>query len=180
MDGVSTVHDSSKKRRFLSSVDVFQTDCGDWIQQVTSGTPPLGVDGYSCAAVGDSLYYFGGYCGHYGCYHNTLHKLNTSSLQWILLPSASQKEAPMMKSGSGMVAFKDGEEDILYVVAGFGGPTPAYHRPEVVYDDDELLDDLFYCNEHHMFSLNSGELSEIVINVYAVYFHERGVMECLY
>lgn len=62
MDCIPEVHDSPEKRRFLSSVDVFQSDCGDWVRQETSGAPPLGVGGYSCAAVGDSLYYFGGWC----------------------------------------------------------------------------------------------------------------------
>ena len=67
--------------QLLSSVDVFQVDCGDWTRPATSGTPPLGVDGYCCTAVGGSLYYYGGYCGHAGCYHNSVHKLSTSSLQ---------------------------------------------------------------------------------------------------
>ena len=57
IDGIPEVHDSPAKRIFLSSVDVFQSDCGDWIQRETSGTPQLGVMGYCCAAVGDSLYY---------------------------------------------------------------------------------------------------------------------------
>ena len=55
-------------RDLLSETDgrvkITQVDCGDWIRQATSGTPPLGVDGYCCTAVGDSLYYYGGYCGH--------------------------------------------------------------------------------------------------------------------
>ena len=44
MDGLPPVHDSPEKREFLSSVDVFQLDCGDWIRRETSGTPPLGVE----------------------------------------------------------------------------------------------------------------------------------------
>ena len=121
MDGIPEVHDSPEKSDFLSSVDVFQSGCGDWIRRETSGTPPLGVRGYCCAAVGDSLYYFGGYCGHDQCYHNSVHKLSTLSLQWIMLsPSKSESGAPIRKFGSGMVAFRDGEEDILCVVAGFG------------------------------------------------------------
>ena len=54
MDGIPRVHDSLEKIQFLSSVDVFQMDSADWIQQVTCGTPPLGVSGYCCTAVGDS------------------------------------------------------------------------------------------------------------------------------
>ena len=57
MDGMPEVHDSPEKIQLLSCVDVFQVDCGDWIRRATSGTPPLGVEGYCCTALGDSLYY---------------------------------------------------------------------------------------------------------------------------
>ena len=147
------VHDSPEKIQLLSSVDVFQVDCGDWIQQATSGTPPLGVSGYCCTAVGDSLYYYGGYCGHDDCYHNSVHKLSTSSLQWMMLsPSTSESGAPMRKNGSGMVAFRDGEEDILCVVAGLGH-TPSYRQPGAQYG--AAVSGYTSCNEHHMFSLTT-------------------------
>ena len=148
MDGMPRVHDSPEKIRLLSSVDVFQVDCGDWTRQATSGTPPLGVGGYCCTAVGDSLYYYGGYCGHDHCYHNSVHKLSTSSLQWMMLStSTSESGAPMRKIGCGMVAFRDGEEDILCVVAGYG-PTPSYRQLGAQYE--AYGDDCFSCNEHHM------------------------------
>ena len=156
MKDIPRVHDSPEKRKLLSSVDVFQVDCGDWIRQATSGTPPLGVSGYCCTAVGDSLYYYGGDCGHDSCYHNSVHKLSTSSLQWMMLsPSTSKSGAPMKKMNSGMVAFRDGEEDILCVVAGYGGPTPSYRQPGTQYEAAGI--DRFLCNEHHMFSLSTSE-----------------------
>ena len=62
------------------------------------------------------------------CYHNSVHKLSTSSLQWMMLsPSTVTSEseaAPMRKSDGGVVAFRDGEEDILCVVAGYGPTDP--------------------------------------------------------
>ena len=153
MDGIPPVHDSPEKIQLLSSVDVFQVDCGDWTRQVTCGTPPLGVDGYCCTTVGGSLYYYGGYCGHFGCYHNSVHKLSTRlSLQWMMLsPSTSESGAPMRKNGSGMVAFRDGEEEILCVVAGWG-PTLTHRQPGAQYQADGGL-----CNEHHMFCLSTSE-----------------------
>ena len=60
------VHDSAEKRAFLSSVEVFNVNTGCWEQRTTRGTPPLGVRGYSCVAVRNDLYYFGGECGHSG------------------------------------------------------------------------------------------------------------------
>ena len=162
MDGIPEVHDSPKKIEFLSSVDVFQSDCGDWIRRETSGTPPLGVDKYCCAAVGDSLYYFGGYCGHVGCYHNSVHKLSTSSLQWMMLsPSTYTCESgePMGKSDSGMVAFRDGEEDILCIVAGYG-PTPLHLQPGAQYSEAGHGSNS-RCNEQHMFSLSTSEYNTL-------------------
>ena len=158
VDGIPEVHDSPEKREFLSSVDVFQSDCGDWIRRETSGTPPLGVKGYCCAAVGDSLYYFGGYCGHDKCCHNSVHKLSTSSLQWMMLsPSTSESGTPMRKMNCGMAAFRDGEEDILCVVAGYG-LTPSHHQPGAQYETDHGYN---WCNEQHMFSLSTSEYDKL-------------------
>ena len=53
-----------------------------------------------------------------------------------------------------MAAFRDGEEDILCVVAGWG-PTPTCRQPGAQYKADG--DDRFLCNEHHVFSLNTSE-----------------------
>ena len=170
MDGIPKVHDSPEKREFLSSVDVFQSDCGDWIRRETSGTPPLGVKGYCCAAVGDSLYYFGGYCGHVGCYHNSVHKLSTSSLQWTMLsPSTSESSsgAPMRKSSSGMVGFRDGEEDILCVVAGIAGLTPSHRQSGAQYKTDFGF---AWCNEQHMFSLSTSEYNHNTLSVLSIVF----------
>ena len=149
------VHNSPEKRAFVSSVDVFHLESGDWVQQLTSGTPPLGVGGYACAAVGDELHYFGGYCGHGDCYHNGVHKLSTSSLQWVMLsPTTSEDRAPMKKAYCGMVAFKDGEEDILLVVGG-SGTTPSSRQPGAQYE--KVTGVRVRCNEQHMFTLSTSE-----------------------
>ena len=155
MGKLPEVHDSPEKRAVVSSVDVFNLESGDWVQQLTSGTPPLGVDGYVCAAVGDELHYFGGYCGHKGCYHNGVHKLNTSSLQWVMLsPTTSENEVPMKKAYCGMVAFKDGKEDILFVVGGIG-TTPSSCQPGAQYE--KLTGVLVRCNEQHMVTLSTSK-----------------------
>ena len=108
VNGLPIAHDLPEKRQFLSSVEVFHIESGDWLRLPTSGTPPLGVCGYGCAAVGDSIYYFGGECGHgHSCFHNSLHKLSTSSMHWeSISPTTIQDGIPMPKSGCGMVAFK--------------------------------------------------------------------------
>ena len=60
----------------------------------------------------------------------------------------------MRKRESGMVAFRDGEEDILCVVAGLG-PTPSYRQPGAQYEAART--GYTWCNEHHMFSLSTSE-----------------------
>ena len=155
MDGIPRVHDSPEKTKLFSSVDVFESESGDWIQQTTSGTPPMGVSGYCCTAVDDSIYYFGGWCGHPGCYHNNVHKLSTSSLDWaILSPTVSMSGAPMKKMNCGMVAFRDGEEEFLCVVAGRGS-TPSYYQSGSRYK--AVVGNAVWCNEHHTFSLSTSE-----------------------
>ena len=149
------VHNGQEKRRFISCVEVFNCESGHWIRQPTSGAPPLGVCGYGCTAVGDTLHFFGGWCNHGDCHHNDIHSLSTSSLHWVeLSPTSSEGVAPMRKSNCDMVAFKDGEGDILYVVAGWG-PTPLYRQPGAQYI--AVGRDRVKCNEQHMFSLSTSE-----------------------
>ena len=155
LDDMPWVHDSQEKRQFISCVEVFNSVSGNWMHQSTSGAPPLGVSGYGCTAVGDTLHFFGGYCNHGDCYHNSIHSLSTSSLHWVeLSPTTSEGEAPMRKGRCGIVAFKDGEENILYIVAGFG-PTPSHRQPGAQYV--AATSDRVRCNEHHMFSLSTSE-----------------------
>ena len=157
VDDLPEVHDSQEKIQFISCVEVFCIESGDWISQQTSGAPPLGVKGYGCTAVGDTLHFFGGYCtcDHGGCYHNSIHSLSTASLHWVeLSPTTSEGGAPMTKMECGMMAFKDGEDDILYVVAGYGR-LPLCLQPGAQYKAD--FSDRATCNENHMFSLSSSE-----------------------
>ena len=153
-DGMPRVHDSAEKRQFFSGVEVFDVNTGCWEQHTTSGTPPLGVAGYSCFAVRNELHYFGGWCGHSACYHNSVHTLSTSTLQWrMLAPSTTDSGAPMQKQWCGMVHFTDGEEDLLYVVGGYGRviPSPPQHRAQY----QKLIYDV-RTNEQHIFSLTKS------------------------
>ena len=156
VDGMPKVHDSQEKRRFISCVEVFHSGIGEWTRQPTSGVPPLGVSGYGCTAVGDALHFFGGWCNHDDCCHNSIYSLSTSSLHWVeLSPTTLGGGAPIRKSNCGTVAFKDGEEDILYIVAGHG-PTPLQRQPGAQYKD-AVTSDHVRCNEQHMFSLSTSE-----------------------
>ena len=154
---IPQVHDSAEKRAFLSSVEVFKVNTGCWEQRTTRGTPPLGVAGYSCVAVRNDLYYFGGWCGHGDCYHNSVHTLSTSTLQWkMLAPTTSEGEAPMKKRGCGVVHFIDEDEDLLFVVGGYG-PIPSSPQLEAQYKETKYHKDRVYTNEQHIFCLSTSE-----------------------
>ena len=152
------LHDSAEKRAFLSNVEVFNVRTGHWEQRAASGTPPLGVQGYSCVAVGSELFYFGGGVGESGhncCYHNSIHALSTSNLQWrMVTPSASERGKPMRKSDGGMVYFNNGEEDLLYVVGGYGHAVPTAPQRGAQYTKRNPF---VLTNEQHIFSLSSSK-----------------------
>ena len=156
-DGMPEVHDSAEKRQFFSSVEVFDVNTGCWEQRTTRGTPPLGVKGYSCVAVRNELHYFGGECGHsWDCYHNSVHTLSTSTLQWRMLAlSTTEGGAPMQKDHCGMVHFTDGEEDLLYVVGGYGHAAPSSPQHRAQYQP--VQDIGVRTNEQHIFSLSTSE-----------------------
>ena len=152
--GTPRVHDSTEKRAFLSRMEIFHLQRGIWEQKTTSGTPPLGCMSYACIAVGSDLHYFGGWCAHDVCYHNSVHKLSTSSLQWNLLgPTTTEGRGPMRKGHCGMVAFRDEEEDFLFVVGGMG-PSPSSCQPGAEYEEEPPFT---RTNEQHMFSLKTSE-----------------------
>ena len=156
-DGMPRVHDSAEKRQFFSSVEVFDVNSGCWNQRTTRGTPPLGVRGYSCVAVRNELHYFGGSeCGHSdSCYHNSVHTLSTSTLQWrMLAPSTTEGGTPMQKQWCGMVHFTDREEDLLYVVGGYGHAVPSSPQHGAQY---QQYRGGVLTNEQHIFSLSTSE-----------------------
>ena len=152
--GMPRVHDSAEKRQFFSSVEVFDVNTGCWEQRTTRGTPPLGVKGYSCVAVRNELHYFGGWCGHRDCYHNSVHTLSTSTLQWRMLAPSTEGGAPMQKDHCGMVHFTDGEEDLLYVVGGRGCAAPSSPQHGAQY---QPVYSGVRTNEQHIFSLSTSE-----------------------
>ena len=157
-DGMPDELYSAKGRQFIcSNVEVFDVNTGCWEQRTTHGTPPLGVQGYSCVAVRNELHYFGGRYGHGpDCYHNSVHTLSTSTLQWrMLAPTTTKDGAPMRKSRCGMVHFTDGEENLLYVVGGYGHAAPSSPQHGAQY---QLTEHGFvHTNEQHIFSLSTSE-----------------------
>ena len=83
-DGLPYEHD---KMSYVSHVDTFTITTGIWSRRPTTGVPPLGVQGYSCTTINNSISYFGGGCHHdpiagiCNGYHNSINVLDTDTLR---------------------------------------------------------------------------------------------------
>ena len=159
---IPEVHDSEKKRRITSNIQHFTPSTGQWITRGTTGTPPLGnlgVYGYCCTAINDQLYYFGGYCGHDDCYHNSITQLDTISLQWRVLEPTDATRPVMRRDSGGMISFEhDGVHHLpshLLIIGGFGSK-PAVQLPHYKYIKFPNGD--WYTNEHSMYNLSSSKI----------------------
>ena len=122
-----------------------------WEQQHTTGTPPPGVWGYGSCSSGKDIYYFGGYCGHDSCYHNSLFLLNTEKFAWSELFTTNNNTGPMKKAYSGLLAF----DDQLLAFGGRSETDPSNPSPLAKYE--KSANGWVYTNEHHVFDLKRGE-----------------------
>ena len=120
--GFGGVHDSYKKRTYTSRVKLFHLPSGQWTIKTTSGNPPLGVWGCFCSTVGDKIYYFGGWCGHGLCYHNSLNELDTVTLTWKQLQPTDDDISVMKRANGGMITVEDSDETYLLMIGGHGSP----------------------------------------------------------
>ena len=157
--GLPEVHDNEMKNSMLSVVEVCHLPSGKWEQKPTTGTPPLGVYGYASAVIGMEIFFFGGYCGHGTCYHNSLYSFNVNTLNWMELSSTNPHYGPMMKHWCGMVPVKfDDDEDYLVVIGGSNdGQKPGtQHDAQYTSSGDQ------YCNEIHYYKLSSGLLQSVL------------------
>ena len=153
-DGLPRAHDSIEKRRFTSNIQQFTPSTGQWITKSTTGTPPLGVLGYCCAAVNELLYYFLGYCGHGDCFYNSITQLDTVSLQWREL-EPTDATRPVMKRGyGGTVSFEHDGVHHLLMIGGLGSE-PAVQLPHYKYIKSRS--GRWHTDEHSIYNISSSK-----------------------
>ena len=154
------IHSGAEKLKPTSIVEVFSLKTGEWGQLPTSGIPPLGVAYYACTSIDEDLYYFGGRCGHAGCHHNTLHRLNTVTMRWKeVTPSSSSvlsQTAPMKKAQCGMIAFQWNNRDYLFIAGGYG-VLPTHRHSQATYVPKRGKPEYGWTNEAHVFDIHTGE-----------------------
>ena len=153
------VHNSNEKQTFTSKISIFHLPSGQWNVKATSGNPPLGVVGYSCAAVGEKIYYFGGYCGHAGCYHNSLNELDTVNLTWKQLQSTDNHISIMKRASGGMITVED-DGTYLLMIGGRGSP-PTVQLQQAQYI--QLSTGRVRTNECNMYNILTGKCQHISV-----------------
>ena len=125
-------------------------DTGKWKQAATTGNPPLGVIGYSSAVIENSILYFGGYCKHDDCYHNSVIRLSIDSLKWKELFPTNPHTGPMMKYECGMIPVKIDRKYYLLVIGGSGPLVNTPQQQNAQYVGGRT-------NEQHYFDLSTSK-----------------------
>uniref|UniRef100_A0A1X7TSU4 Uncharacterized protein n=1 Tax=Amphimedon queenslandica TaxID=400682 RepID=A0A1X7TSU4_AMPQE len=149
--------DFPKKRQHISVIDEFDFSSGVWSSQPTSGTPPLGIRGVSCTTINNNIYYFGGFCGHGKCYHNSLNCLDTLNLQWKELQPTGN-DSVTKKGYGGMIAMgSEGEPQQLLVIGGLAPISTTTEHHQFEYHKIPSRDDRLRTNEHNIYNLSSGQ-----------------------
>ena len=157
-EGFDKSHDSRTKKQCTSVIDAFNLLSGVWTPpRSTRGTPPLGIRGVSCTTINKNIYYFGGFCGHGSCYHNSLNCLDTLTLQWNELQPTSNNSVNKRGYGGMIVMGSEGEPQQLLVIGGLAptSTTTRYHQFE--YDEIPSRDDRLRTNEQNIYNLSSGK-----------------------
>ena len=148
------IHDSDRKRELTSNIELYHVPSGQWSNKPTSGKPPLGVRGYSCSAVNDKIYYFGGGCSHDHCFHNSLNELDSVTAKWKELQPTNDNILVMKRGYGGMIIIEDDGIHCLLMIGGQGSP-PTVELPDTKYV--QLNEARVYTNEQNMYNLFTGK-----------------------
>ena len=168
-----TVHNNDEKRRLTSQIQIFNITSGKWNTKSTRGNPPLGVISYSCTTFNNKIYYFGGYCGHDNCYHNSINELDTSTLTWTQI-SPTDDRRPVMKRGyGGMMLAKHGGVYCLLVIGGIGSP-PSTKLPQAQYI--QFPSGRVRTNEQNLYNISTSKY--INISYYTIRYHITIIEYC--
>ena len=147
------VQDSSAsgRRKLASTVEIFDPNLQTWEKHPTTGLPPPGLCDGACISLLDSLYWFGGRDD--SSFYNSLHRLDSTTLEWRELEPLNQADGPMRKSGCEMVSFL---QDKLAVFGGYGIPTHPTQPGAKFTKDTKCSVGSGWSNELHVFTITEG------------------------
>ena len=152
--GITQDFSLSSRQTLASEIEIFDVFSETWKTRTATGAPPPGLIGGACTVVSETLYHFGGTDGQ--SRYNTLHCLDTLSLNWRELHDHAQNPAdqPMPKSGCGLVTYKDTAS--LAVFAGYGIPCYPTQPGATFIQNTKYTDGSGWTNEFHLFNLTNG------------------------
>ena len=156
-EGSDKSHDSPSKIQCTSVIDAFNLLSGVWSSKPTRGTPPLGIKGVSCTTINNNIYYFGGYCGHDSCYHNSLNCLDTLTLQWKELQPTSNNSVTKRGYGGIIVMGSESKPQQLLVIGGLAPILNTKQFHQFKYKKILSQDDRLSTNEQNIYNLSSGK-----------------------
>ena len=163
---VHFVHNNDEKRRLTSQIAIFNITSGIWNSRSTNGSPPLGVKGYLCTSSNDKIYYFGGWCHHNHCYHNSLNELDISTLTWTQLEPTDDNITVMKRGFGGIMSSELAGHHCLLLIGGLGSP-PSIQLPQAQYY--QLPSGKVHTNEQNIYDLTTGK--NINISYYIIRYH---------
>ena len=137
---------------FPITVDIFDFVAEKWQQTPTSGEPPPGYCGASCAVIGERLFHFGG-VDESGRYYNTIHQFDTRVLRWNPVTTTNSLEAPAAKYNAGMLSYHDN-----FVISGGYGYAQDKRLAGRECVPDPICEGMGWTNELHCFHVDSSEL----------------------
>ena len=142
---------ASGRRKLTSTVEIFDPHLETWEEHPTTGVQPPGLYGGACASLLDSLYWFGGNDGT--SYYNSLHRLDTTTLEWRELQPLNRVDGPMRKLWCGIVSFL---QDKLAVFGGCGIPTGPTQPGAMFTKNTDFTDGSGWSNKLHVFNITEG------------------------
>ena len=145
---------TSGRKTLQSEIEIFNCFHETWSKKNVNGAAPPGLCAGACTVVFETLYHFGGYDGH--SRYNTLHSLDTVSLDWRALHCHTENPAnqPMQKSGCGLVTYADAASLVLF--AGYGVPHSPTQPGSRIVQNTNFSDGRGWTNELHLFNLTNG------------------------
>ena len=140
----------------MATLQVYHLSLESWRQLETHGPSPPGLFSGASAHSENYLYVYGGVKKDRslsGC----LHRLDTKTSSWTQL-AAHSANAPMKKSGCGMITY----ENSVIIIGGFGvrnGPIQPGSEWRKVRDKDDEEDPSTkgWTNEMHKYDLREGK-----------------------
>ncbi|XP_019850919.1 PREDICTED: uncharacterized protein LOC109581322 [Amphimedon queenslandica] len=174
-------HNIETERKNSSVVEVLHLPTGRWEQKPTTGDPPLGIVNYVAVAIGNEIFYYGGYCSHGRYDDNVLYSLNVDTLKWRKVVPNNPENGPKEKYGCGMIAVKiEGEDYLVIIEPGsnciyyFRVATGQWILPKITGDDITGIDELISIDdtsaillkEHFVCRLTFAKGSVVCVNIH--------------